>query len=218
MRINQYVAQCTGLSRRAADELVRKGQVSVNGQLAEQGYQVAEEDQVSLNGKPIAPPSELQTLLLNKPVGYVCSRDGQGSPTIYQLIPREFLHLKPIGRLDKDSSGLILMTDDGQLANRLSHPKYVKNKVYKVRLNKPLTTNGQQQIRRGVKLIDGPSQLELKPLDRQGLNWQVTMHEGRNRQIRRTFVAVGVTVATLQRIQLGDYYLEQLGNKSYLLV
>ncbi|MEO8785126.1 MAG: pseudouridine synthase [Candidatus Saccharimonadales bacterium] len=218
MRINQYVAQSTGLSRRAADGLIGKSQVSVNGVVAERGYQVQPGDQVSLNGQAVNPPDQLQTLLLNKPVGYVCSRDGQGSPTIYQLIPRQFLHLKPIGRLDKDSSGLILMTDDGQLANQLSHPKYAKNKVYRVKLNKPLSSNAQKQISHGVKLIDGPSQLQLKPLDSQGLTWQVTMHEGRNRQIRRTFVAVGVTVATLQRIQLADFNLEQLGNKTYLLV
>lgn len=218
MRINQYVARSTGLGRRAADELIAQGQVSVNGTVREPGYQVQTDDVVTLNGQTVSPPDQLQTLLLNKPVGYVCSRDGQGSPTIYQLIPRHFLHLKPIGRLDKDSSGLLLMTNDGDLANRLSHPKYAKNKVYLVRLNKPLSTKGQQQIENGVKLTDGISQLQLHAKDKAGLNWQVTMHEGRNRQIRRTFVAVGVTVASLQRIQLGDYQLAQLGNKTFVLV
>ncbi len=211
VRLNKYLASATGLSRRSADEAISQGRVAVNGQPARLGDSVAEDDLVRLDNKPVSAESKLVTIRLNKPVGYVCSRDGQGSHTIYDLLPAEYHSLKPVGRLDKDSSGLLLLTNDGELANRLTHPRYGKTKVYEISLDKPLQPLHQQMINdHGIDLDDGNSCLALAKLDDIGRDWQVTMSEGRNRQIRRTFAALGYEVTKLQRVRFGDYALGDL--------
>jgi 23S rRNA pseudouridine2605 synthase len=237
MRLNKFIASCTDLSRRAADAAIAAGRVSVNGKTAEQGTDISPGDIVSLDGHTLHARTTHTTIMLNKPVGYVCSRNGQGSQTIYDLIPSEYAHLNPIGRLDKDSSGLLLMTDDGELANSLTHPRYQKVKVYEVSLDKPLEPLHQQLIAdHGVTLDDGPSQFSIQRIETrarahherparalggraesvnsvhaeekgQAPSYVVTMHEGRNRQIRRTFAALGYTVTALHRIQFGSYSL-----------
>lgn len=126
MRVNKFVAQATGMSRRTADQAIEWSRVTVNGQKVSAGYDVQETDTVTLDDKPIQIPTQATTIILNKPVGYVVSRDGQGSKTIYDLLPDSMQHLKPIGRLDKASSGLLLLTTDGDLAQRLTHPSYKK--------------------------------------------------------------------------------------------
>src|SRR3989344_3267629 len=150
MRINKYVALASGMSRRGADEAISDKRITVNGQVALTGQEVSKNDKVTLDNQPITPPKVLQTVVLNKPVGYVCSREGQGSKTIYDLLPPELYHLKPVGRLDKGSSGLLLLTNDGDLAHKLTHPSFQKEKVYKVTLNKPLTPYDIVKIREGV--------------------------------------------------------------------
>jgi 23S rRNA pseudouridine2605 synthase len=216
MRINKFVATATGLSRRAADEAITAGRIQVNNAPPEVGAQISSHDTVTLDGVPITLPTALTTIMFNKPPGYVCSRSGQGSETIYSLLPAKFNRLKPVGRLDKDSSGLLILTNDGALANHLTHPRYVKTKVYEVQLDKVLQPLHQQMIvDHGVKLDDGPSQLYLVRLDSQGRDWQVTMHEGRNRQIRRTFAALGYKVEGLHRISFGPYRLGNLGRAEY---
>jgi 23S rRNA pseudouridine2605 synthase len=216
MRINKFLAQATGLSRRAADQAVADGQVTVNGRTATTGHIIGPGDSVSYNGTIYQLQAEastpLQTIMLHKPAGYVVSRAGQGNKTIYELLPYNYRHLKPIGRLDKDSSGLLLLTNDGDLANRLTHPRYHKTKVYEVSLNKDLAPLHRQMIsEHGLQLEDGLSRLQLDRLiegdDRQ---WRVTMHQGRNRQIRRTFQALGYSVTRLHRVQFGDYTLGEL--------
>lgn len=212
MRINKYVAQATSLSRRAADTAIAEGRVLVNGTQPTSGQNVGDHDVVTLDGRAITPMVKTVTIMLNKPVGYVCSRTGQGSQTVYELLPAEYHHLNPVGRLDKNSSGLLLLTSDGKLAHELTHPSRQKNKVYAVTLNTPLEPLHRQMISdHGVQLDDGISRFELERLgaddDRA---WQVTMHEGRNRQIRRTFAALGYTVTTLHRTQFGPYALDAL--------
>jgi 23S rRNA pseudouridine2605 synthase len=207
MRLNQYIALHTGISRRSADKLIKEGRVSVNGQAPLIGHQVEPHDKVEVSGLKIKHKIKLVTIILNKPAGYVCSRAGQGSKTVYELIPEEMSHLKPVGRLDKDSSGLLLMTNDGSLANQLTHPYHQKRKIYEVRLSKSLTPHDKANIEVGVDLEDGPSKLELKG---SGAKWSVIMHEGRNRQIRRTFAALGYKVEKLHRIQFGNYSLEDI--------
>lgn len=147
--------------------------------------------------------------MLNKPAGYVCSRDGQGSRTVYDLLPPEMRALKPVGRLDKDSSGLLLLTNDGDLANNLTHPRYNKEKTYVVELHEPLSEPDRRKIGQGVKLEDGISKLQIK--NPAGKSFTVVMSEGRNRQIRRTFEALGYTVTKLHRTKFGPYALENLG-------
>lgn len=203
MRINRYVASATDLSRRAADAAITAGRVSINDSAANTGGQVSEGDIVKLDGKVLAQRASHTTIMLNKPVGYVCSRNGQGSKTIYELLPSEYQHLQPVGRLDKDSSGLLVLTDDGELANELTHPRYHKTKVYKVTLDKPLEPLHQQMISdKGILLEDGLSRFEIQ---REPNHLVITMHEGRNRQIRRTFESLGNKVKTLHRTQFGEY-------------
>lgn len=209
MRINKFVAQATTLSRRAADAAIAEGRVLVNGLTAGPGSQVTVDDTVVLDGRRITADDKPVTVMLNKPVGYVVSRNGQGSRTIYELLPADYQHLQPVGRLDKDSSGLLLLTSDGQLAQELTHPKYQKTKVYEVTLDKPLAPLHQQMIGdHGVQLEDGRSQLGLEKLDETGRHWRITMREGRNRQIRRTFQSLGYSVARLHRTTFGPYQLE----------
>ncbi len=212
MRLNQYLAQNTQLSRRGADTAISEGRVVVNGQNPSPGHQVQASDQVYLNDKLVMPHSTSKTLLLlNKPTGYVCSRDGQGSKTIYELLPQEFQRLNPAGRLDKNSSGLLVLTDDGDLANQLTHPKYGKIKVYEIALKEPLQPLHHQMISDfGIQLEDGPSKLQVEKLNDQGTKLRITMAEGRNRQIRRTFAALGYHVSMLNRTHFGDYHLGKL--------
>lgn len=211
MRINKYIALKTGISRRSADAAIADGRVLLNGQPPVAGQQVSETDVLTLDGRPIAQDVSITTIMLNKPVGYVCSRDGQGSQTIYDLLPPEMHRLKPVGRLDKHSSGLILLTNDGHLAQELTHPKFHKLKKYKIALNKDLTDADHAKICKvGVELDDGPSKLALEPMNNQKKEWKVVMSEGRNRQIRRTFEHLGYTVVKLHRTHFGPYVLGSL--------
>lgn len=250
MRINRYIASASALSRRAADAAIKAGRVQINGRTAEQGAAVSETDVVTLDGRVLTPAVSVTTIIFNKPVGYVCSRDGQGSPTIYDILPSEYTPLNPVGRLDKDSSGLLLLTNDGQLAQKLSHPRYAKTKVYAITLSKPLEPLHQQIITDyGVTLEDGPSRFlvtKIEPAHSAGASekrageeraagehseagtsgrgkpllkneggstssvYQITMTEGRNRQIRRTFAALGYTVTKLHRTHFGAYTLGNL--------
>lgn len=219
MRLNQFIARATGMSRRQADAAIAEGRVTVNDTPATLGHAVQPSDEITLDGKLLANKTSLTTILLNKPVGYVCSRNGQGSKTVYDLLPTELHDLKPVGRLDKDSSGLLLLTNDGDLANTLTHPRYAKNKVYKIHLNKQLTDAHREQISaKGVTLEDGLSQLQLSPLNDDPRQWQVTMQEGRNRQIRRTFAELGYTVTKLHRISFGTYHLDTLKPARYTTI
>ncbi len=146
---------------------------------------------------------------MNKPVGYVCSRRAQGTaPTLYDLLPEKYQKLKTVGRLDKDSSGLIILTNDGDFAFEMTHPKFHKEKIYEVSLNKPLEPLYQQMISDfGIMLEDGPSKfLIIKDKS----NYIVKISEGRNRQIRRTFAALGYRVTRLHRTQFGKYVLNNL--------
>lgn len=219
MRINKFIAGASGVSRRGADQLIHSGRVTVNGVSSGLGQEVTEQDDVRLDGRRLQLKLTHQTVLLNKPAGYVCSRHGQGSRTIYDLLPANLHQLNPVGRLDKDSSGLILLTDDGQLAYELTHPKFQKQKVYDVRLDHDLAPLHQQMISdHGVQLEDGPSSLILSRLsDVNRTAWQVTMSEGRNRQIRRTFASLGYEVVELNRRQFGNYTIDDIRPGDYRL-
>lgn len=211
-RLNKYLALQLGVSRREADVLIEHGLVTINGQVAELGGRVAESDTVTVSGTIL--PGTTATyvyLMLNKPTGYVCSRRAQGSvPTIYSLLPPHYHALKPVGRLDANSSGLLLLTNDGDFAFTMTHPKFHKIKIYHVRLDRDLEPLHQQMIGDfGIELEDGTSHLQLMRLSETNRReWQVTMSEGRNRQIRRTFAALGYKVTRLHRTQFGPYSLE----------
>jgi 23S rRNA pseudouridine2605 synthase len=210
MRINKFVASATGLSRRAADVAIAKGEVTINGQLATTGQTVQANDTVHLRGQVLHLPTK-QLILLHKPAGYVVSRNGQGSKTIYDLLSPTQHHLKPIGRLDKESSGLLLLTNDGELSQGLTHPSQQKSKVYEIRLDKELRHEDQEAIaHHGIELEDGLSKFSVEPNGTSARDWRVTMHQGRNRQIRRTFAALGYHVQKLHRTTFGPYALGDL--------
>ncbi len=211
-RLNKYLAHNAGISRRQADEAIEQGRVHVNGAAASLGTQIEPEDTITLDGTVVSASQAYAYIALHKPVGYVCSRRAQGdNATIYALLPKELHHLKPVGRLDKDSSGLIVLTDDGDFAHQMTHPRFYKTKVYEISIDKPLAPLHQQMINDyGVHLEDGPSKLQLQKLNDTATQWQVTMHEGRNRQIRRTFDSLGYTVTALHRTHFGAYTLSNL--------
>jgi 23S rRNA pseudouridine2605 synthase len=212
MRINRFVALATGLSRRVADSAIAQKRVYINGEAARAGQDANQSAVVTLDGKKLFLPDTAATIIFNKPAGYVVSRDGQGSRTIYDLLPAEFKNLKAVGRLDKDSSGILLLTNDGTLANELTHPSFQKEKVYEVEIDKNLSPADQIKIEQGVQLEDG---LSLLALSGSGKSWTVKMHEGKNRQIRRTFEALGYKVTKLHRTQFGAYKLTALESGSF---
>ncbi len=210
MRINKFIAERHSLSRRAVDEAISQNRIVVNGKLATRGQQVLETDTILLDGLKLELQQAQITILFNKPAGYICSRNGQGSKTIYDILPKQYHNLNPVGRLDKDSSGLLLLTNDGKLHQELTHPKYNKEKVYLVSLDKPLAQNDLKAITtKGVELEDGLSKLAILPINSTlktlPFTYEVRMHEGRNRQIRRTFAKLNYKVIKLHRTKFGTF-------------
>ena len=220
IRLNKYLATNLGVSRREADDLIAAGKVRINDRVAELGARIHTDDTITVDGKQVA-HKDFIYIMLNKPVDYVCSRKRQGdTPTMYELLPAELQELKSVGRLDKNSSGLILLTNDGDFAYQMTHPKFVKTKIYEVEIDRDLAPLHQQMIADfGVNLPDGRSQLGLMRLsDDNRRQWQVQMSEGRNRQIRRTFDALGYKVISLHRTNFGPYALGELENGKYITV
>lgn len=222
-RLNKFIAHHAGLSRREADEAIHAGRVMVNHARAVIGMSVEPFDIITLNGVPLVSCASYTYLLLNKPAGYICSRRQQGdTPTIYSLLPGKFQTLKPVGRLDKDSSGLILLTNDGDFAHQMTHPGFRKTKTYEVQLNAPLKPLHQQMISdHGVALDDGVSKFNVTTANvkRPTSNvYSVTMAEGRNRQIRRTFAALGYIVTKLHRTTFGPYSLSGVRSGGFRLI
>lgn len=217
IRLNKFLAERLGVSRRKADELIAAGKVTVDNQTAVLGTKIDSKSRICCNNKTVPFAAKYIYLAFNKPVGYVCSRHAQGpAPTLYELLPAKYRQLKTVGRLDKDSSGLILLTNDGDFAFRMTHPKFKKQKVYEVELNKPLEPLHQQMIVDfGVMLDDGLSKFTVI---KDASVYTVILTEGRNRQIRRTFAALGYKVTKLHRVQFGKYQLGALKSGKYDII
>lgn len=222
LRLNTHLAHSLGLSRREADEYIASGRVRVNGTVATLGARFVPADTITVDEKTVpATASRSLYLAFHKPIGYVCSRKQQGDNfTIYDIIPSKYHPLKPVGRLDKDSSGLLLLTNDGQFAHRMTHPSFHKTKEYEVSLDRPLQPLHRQMISDfGVMLDDGKSQLTLSRMaEGDDQRWHITMHEGRNRQIRRTFAALGYQVERLHRTKFGNYSLDDIPAGKYKFI
>lgn len=219
-RLNKYLALALGVSRRQADDLIQQGKVSINGVTAIIGGRVNPADKVTCSGQLLTLQSHAY-VMFHKPVGYVCSRKRQGdTPTIYEILPSAYHQLKPVGRLDKDSSGLILLTNDGDFAFRMTHPSFKKQKRYLVTLDRPLEPLHRQMISDfGIDLPDGRSQMTLtRQVDDNDNRWIVEMSEGRNRQIRRTFSALGYEVTKLHRTNFGNYSLGDIKRGEWQIV
>jgi len=209
VRVNRFVAAASGLSRRAADLAVAGDRVRVDGEAAGVGSDVADGAVVTLDGAVLSLPERHRYVMLNKPVGYVCSRVRQGdAPTVYELLPAEFSGLRPVGRLDRDSSGLLLLSDDGDFIFKLTHPSQDKTKIYRVKLARPLSASDIEWLESGVELEDGPSVLKVEAIA--GRTVTVSLHEGRNRQLRRTFGQIDNGIIDLQRVSMGEYRLDDL--------
>lgn len=219
IRLNKYIATNFGVSRREADNLIEAGRVYINGKKAEIGVRAHENDTITVDGRNIVEQEPIY-LAFHKPVGYVCSRKQQGNAaTLYDLLPKKYQTLKTVGRLDKDSSGLILLTNDGDFAFQMTHPKFAKQKQYSVELDRELEPLHQQMIADfGIQLPDGKSQMGLSRVGESRKKWDVTISEGRNRQIRRTFDALGYKVIKLHRYKFGPYELSGLAEGDFVEV
>ena len=243
IRLNKFLAERIGVSRREADDLIASGKVLVDDKPAALGARIDETSKVCYNSKIVPFNTDFLYLVMNKPVGYVCSRRAQGDAlTIYTLLPEKYHMLKTVGRLDKDSSGLILLTNDGDFAFQMTHPKFHKEKTYEVELDRPLEPLHQQMISDyGVMLDDGPSKFTVisssagdgfsggppnqriwgkeKPAGpAERTLFTVILSEGRNRQIRRTFAALGYRVTALHRTQFGKFALSGLEPGKYVII
>jgi pseudouridine synthase len=209
MRINQFIAGSTDLSRRAADAAIAAGQVQVNGHTAAMGQLVDARDTVTLDGAPLTLRTAHTYVMLNKPAGYVSSRARQGAdPTLYELLPAQFHSLRIAGRLDRDSSGLIVLSDDGDFIQQLTHPSAEKSKRYELTLESALSDTDRRKLEAGVMLTDGLSQVQVVRAN--GKSVGVALSEGRNRQLRRTFGALGYTITRLHRVAMGLFELGDL--------
>jgi 23S rRNA pseudouridine2605 synthase len=205
MPLNKYLAHCGVCSRRDAADEIRKGLVKVNGTLiTEPGHKVTAQDKIAYNGKPIQIQQELVYILLNKPKDYITtSDDPQGRKTVMDLIKGNIpQRVYPVGRLDRNTTGVLLLTNDGELTQKLSHPSYQVKKIYEVTLDKPLEKTDFQQLLKGVVLEDGfiaPDALGYAdPKDKKIIG--VEIHSGRNRIVRRMFEHLGYDVKGLDRV------------------
>lgn len=209
MRINRYLAECGVGSRRACDRLVEEGRVKINGKTAQLGQEVDEtRDAVTLEGKTVRPKALHSYYMMNKPKGYVCTaHDDKGRKTVMDLLPEDCGRVFSVGRLDYDSEGLLLFTDDGDLAFRLTHPKNEIPKTYSVRIEGRADEKILARIRSGVEL-DGKRTkkcaLRVTEETKEYTRMVITVTEGRNREIRRMFEEFGKTVVYLKRIRIGE--------------
>jgi len=212
MRLAKYLAHAGVASRRSADAMIAARRVSVDGEVVDDpARDVGQGSGVAVDGRPVEGPEPRVLFALNKPVGVVSSaRDTHGRPTVVALVPTAGLRLYPVGRLDADSSGLILLTNDGELANRLTHPRFAVAKTYRARLGGgPVRAAALNALRRGVQLEDGPTAPALVRRLRAD-EIELTIREGRNRQVRRMCAAVGHPVAELKRVAFGPVRLGEL--------
>jgi 23S rRNA pseudouridine2605 synthase len=208
VRLNAYLARAGVASRRGADELIKSGRVTVNGEPGQLNMFVQAADRVEVDGREVA-KQRLAYLLLNKPAGVVTTaRDPQGRPTVVDLVPRE-PRVVPVGRLDFETTGALFLTNDGQLAHRLAHPRHGVEKTYVVEVEGSLSEAALQRLRDGVELEDGrTAPARVRRL--RGGALELTIHEGRNRQVRRMLETVGRPVSRLHRSAYAGLTLEGL--------
>ncbi len=207
-RLNKYLADCGVGSRRECDKLIADGVVKINGKTATLGATVEEKDVVTVNGKRAVIKSKKCYVMLHKPKGCVTTvKDDLGRKTVMDFVTDLKERLFPVGRLDYDTEGLLILTNDGDVANRLTHPKNNVEKVYVARISGSLAETERKQLERGVE-IDGektlPAKVKILEKDEHHTRCEVTISEGRNRQIKKMFEAVGKEVEFLKRIAVGE--------------
>ena len=213
MRINKYLASSGIASRRESDKLVQDGRVTVNGKVVSLGIEVSDSDKVCVDGKPVSIKKN-EYYILNKPKGYICSvSDDRGRKTVLDLMPKNIGRIYPVGRLDYDSEGLLILTTDGELAQHLTHPSNNVPKTYLVKVEGRLTESDLNPIRSGIE-IDGyvtkKSKANIVETNKDFTKAHITIYEGKNREIRKMFSAIGKEVSLLKRIKIGELSLHGL--------
>jgi len=212
MRLNAFLARAGVASRRGADELIRDGRVRVNGRAGELTTVVGKHDVVEVDGERVARQA-LAYVLLHKPPGVVTTaRDPQGRPTVVELVPSE-PRIVPVGRLDADTTGALLLTNDGELAHRLAHPRYGAPKVYEAEVEGAPSTDALAVLREGIELEDGrtaPAEIRVLSTSRRRSRVELTLHEGRKHQVKRMLEAVGHPVRRLHRSRYAGLDLDGL--------
>ncbi len=209
MRINKFLAESGVASRRNCDQLIKDGLVTINGKVATLGVDVDElHDSVCVDGKKISTVKKYSYYMMNKPKGYVCTvKDDKDRKTVMDLLPPSVGRVFPVGRLDYDSEGLLLFTNDGDLSNRLMHPSSEIPKTYLVKIEGSIPDEAIEKLKRGV-VIDGvkTKKCNIRIVDetKSFTKFHVTVTEGRNREIRKMFLTVGKEVKFLKRIKIGD--------------
>lgn len=216
VRLQKYIAMSGKASRRSAEEMIQNGRVKVNGEkITELGTKVEiGADKVMLDGVLINPENKKYYIMLNKPVGYVSTVNDQFErPTVIDLIGEEIkARVVPVGRLDYDTEGLLLLTNDGDFTYRVTHPKFEMDKTYIATIKGGITAKGLNALRRGVIIDDfktSPAEVEMLSCEKGVTVIKITIHEGKNRQVRKMFEAVGCKVSELKRISIGKV---ELGN------
>jgi 23S rRNA pseudouridine2605 synthase len=218
MRLNRYLAQAGVASRRAAEEVILAGRVSINGAVCtELSQQVVSTDSVKVDGKLVR-PAELIYVLLNKPADYLTTRsDDRARPTIYHLLPKSLHQLAHVGRLDLDSEGLLILTNDGELTLHLTHPRYKLPKEYLVTLDREFEMADVPKVKRGIYLAEGRARFDsLTKLNSRQV--RVVLTQGITRQVRRVFAAIGYKVRRLQRTKIGPLFDTTLKPGEYRLL
>ena len=204
-RLNKYIASSGLCSRRKADELIEQGLVNVNGKIIKElGYLVQTKDKVFVNQKLVR-PVKLEYYKFYKPAGYITTCDDEkGRKTIYDLLPDNLANLKPVGRLDKDSTGLLILTNDGDLINDLTHPSIKVPKIYHVTVNATVHRQQLQQMANGIEIEPDKiayADIQVLEIDNKHTEMEITLYQGMNRQIRKMFEHFGYEVKILKRVQ-----------------
>jgi 23S rRNA pseudouridine2605 synthase len=218
IRLNKFIASCGVSSRRNADKLIEENKVTVNGKrVTELGTIIDEsKDVVKVSGNVLEHRERFTYLILNKPKGYITTaKDEKGRKTVFDLI-KVSQRVFPVGRLDAGSEGLLLFTNNGELANRLMHPRYKVSKNYRAKLDSPFNPDDFEVLTSGIELDDGiTAQCKAGFYTDDPHRIEMTIHEGKNRQIRRMFEAIGYEVKTLKRMRYGPVYLNELKRGKY---
>ena len=214
LRLNKYIASSGICSRRKADELIENGYVNVNGKtIKELGYLISEKDKVFVEGKLIHPLKH-EYYKFYKPAGYLTTADDEkGRKTIYDILPEELKKLKPAGRLDKDSTGLLILTNDGDLINELTHPSVKIPKIYHVTVDGFVTEANINKMAEGFEIEAGKmayADVQILERTKKATSMEITLYQGLNRQIRKMFDFLGFQVVSLKRIQHATITLEGL--------
>ncbi len=214
IRLNKYIASSGLCSRREADELIEAGKVNINGKtVTDFGYLVQAKDKVFVDKKMVRPVKH-EYYKFFKPAGYITTADDEkGRKTIYDLLPEKLYHLKPVGRLDKDSTGLLILTNDGELINQLTHPSVKVPKVYLVSVGGRVHKHELEQMALGIEIEKGKmayADITVLEMDNKSTVMKITLFQGLNRQIRKMFEHFGYEVKTLKRVQHATVSIEGL--------